>query len=558
MRLTKRLSTIKNADLFFVALGLMLAAIPLSRYAMSVSQFLLLGLWCWHMVDRSYLSKYSSGGLLHPAVFFHFAGDSFSRIYAAFILKLKLFSQNKAALVLSSLYLLHLIGLLYTSNFDYALKDLRIKIPLLLLPLLLSTGPKPSGRVQRLLLLVFIVAVLAGTLISSYILFTRVIADPRDISVFISHIRFSLSVCLSVFILGYFAAGYHFEKRWLKIIFCILICWFLVFLLLMESATGIIITGLVLMAILLYQAFKSKRLVIKLLSTGLLILLPLSVFFYVYHTVTKYSTAEPVHLSSLDKYSPGGSVYTHDTINFGVENGHYVGLYLAIPELRTAWNERSAFDFDGNDKKGQEIRYTLIRFLNSKGYHKDIAGVKRLTGKEVRYIEEGVANAEYLNKFSAKWLIYQIILGYHSYLEHDNPNASSTMQRLEYWRTSLLIIRQNWLTGVGTGDIPDAFIKQYKVMDSPLQQAFRWRSHNQYLSVCIGFGVVGLLWFLVTLVYPGIVTGKFHTYYYMIFWLIVMISMLTEDTLESQDGVTFFAFFNAFLLFSDDDVQNQE
>lgn len=112
--------------------------------------------------------------------------------------------------------------------------------------------------------------------------------------------------------------------------------------------------------------------------------------------------------------------------------------------------------------------------------------------------------------------------------------------------------------GVGTGDLPDAFTRQYQIMDSPLQQSFRWRSHNQYLSIFIAFGIFGLLWFLVTLIYPAIVTRRFLNYFYVIFWLIVIISMFTEDTLESQDGVTFYAFFNAFLLFSGDDSQNQE
>jgi len=557
MRLNTRLTSIRNRDLFFVALGMMLVSIPLSRFAMSISQFTLLGLWFWHMVDRSYLSNYTAASLLRPAVFFRFAADSLSRIYTSFILKLKLFSRNKAALVLASLYLLHIVGLLFTSNFEYALKDLRVKFPLFLLPFLLSTGPKPSLKVQRFLLLVFIAAVLVGTFISAYLLFTRIMGDPRNISVFISHIRFSLSICLCIFILGYFVASRQFEKVWVKIIFSLLICWFLLFLVLMESGTGILITGLLVLTILLYFAFKRRQHpAIKLLSIGLIILLPMSCFFYVYRAAKTYSIPEPVDMQMLEKYSAKGTCYVHDTIHFGVENGHYIGLYLAIPELRTTWNERSTLDFDGADKRGQKIQYTLIRFLNSKGYRKDADGVQRLTNEEVQYIEAGVANAGYLERFSAKSMIYKFIPGYINYRYNGNPNASSAIQRLEYWRTSLLIIKQNWLIGVGTGDIPDAFTRQYQVMDSPLQQAFRWRSHNQYLSIFIAFGIFGFFWFLVTLIYPGIVTRRFRNYLYVIFWLIVIISMFTEDTIESQDGVTFYAFFNAFLLFSGDDEPN--
>lgn len=558
MRLTTRLTSIKNTDLFFVALGMMLASIPLSRFVMSISQFIMLTFWFWHLVDRSYLIKYETESILRPSVFFYFIAESLSRIFAAFVLKMKLFSRNKAALVLTSLYLLHIIGLLCTSNFDYAVKDLRVKFPLLLLPLLLSTGPKVSSKVQRVLLLIFAAAVLIGTFISAYLLFTRIMADPRDISIFVSHIRFSLSICLSIFILGYFVAGHQFYNPRVKFIFCILICWFLVFLVLMESGTGILITGLLVMAILLYFSFTCRKPAVKLLTLGLIILLPISAFLFVYNTAVSYSTVKHVDLQKLDKYSQKGTPYVHDTIQLGVENGQHVGLYLALPELKTAWNERSSFDYNGLDKRGQEIQYTLIRFLNSKGYRKDAEGVKRLSDKEVQYIEAGMADAEYVKKFSARSLIYQFMPGYINYRDNGNPNASSAMQRLEYWRTSILIIEQNWLTGVGTGDLPDAFTRQYEEMNSPLLPAFRWRSHNQYLSIFIAFGLFGFIWFIVTLIYPAVVTKRFKNYFYVIFWLIVIISMFTEDTLETQDGVTFFAFFNAFLLFSGDDVQNQE
>jgi len=35
---------------------------------------------------------------------------------------------------------------------------------------------------------------------------------------------------------------------------------------------------------------------------------------------------------------------------------------------------------------------------------------------------------------------------------------------------------------------------------------------------------------------------------YLSFFIIAVISFLTEDTLETQAGVTFFAFFNSFFL----------
>jgi hypothetical protein len=558
MQLTAKLISIKNSTLFYAALGLMLASIPLSRFAMSVSQFTLLGLWFWHLTDRSYLKDYVLSDLLHPGMMFRFVKQSLLQIFKAFIEKLKLFFGNKAAVVIASLYLLHIIGLLHTSNFDYALKDLRVKIPLLLAPLLLSTGPRPNSFIRKLLLSVFVTAVFAGTLISTYILFFGDVSDPREISVFISHIRFSLSICLSIFILGYFIAGREFERIWIKLLFAILILWFLLFLVFMESITGIMISGIIFLSILFIYVLKQKRIILKVLLAFLIVSLPLAGFYYVKQIAWEYSNSKPVDLKSLDKYSPLGTYYVHDTIHYGIENGQYIGLYLALPELRDAWNIRSSFNFDGNDKRGQQISSTIIRFLNSKGYRKDKDGIMHLTNDEVHFIEDGVANAEYLKKISIRSIVYEFILGYNNYREQGNPNASSAMQRVEFWKTSLLLIQQHWLVGVGTGDLPDAFSRQYEEMKTPLEKVNRWRSHNQYLSIFIAFGIFGFLWFMFTLIYPAVITKRYRNYYYTIFWLIAVISMLAEDTLETQDGVTFFAFFNAFLLFSGDEEQELE
>jgi O-antigen ligase len=123
------------------------------------------------------------------------------------------------------------------------------------------------------------------------------------------------------------------------------------------------------------------------------------------------------------------------------------------------------------------------------------------------------------------------------------------MQRFEYWKASAHIIKHNWLIGVGTGDLDDAFNRTYTQLDSKLHESFRMRSHNQFLAVFIAFGIFGLLWFIFTLLYPGLKSGKFTNYFYIVFFIIIIMSMLTEDTLETQAGATFFAFFNALLLF---------
>ena len=125
-------------------------------------------------------------------------------------------------------------------------------------------------------------------------------------------------------------------------------------------------------------------------------------------------------------------------------------------------------------------------------------------------------------------------------------------QRIEFIKASLNIIKENILFGVGTGDIANAFANYYEETNSKLLPENRFRSHNQYLAITVAFGIVGLLWFLFSMFYPIFADKKNRNYLYLIFIFIMALSMLTEDTLETQIGVTLFAFFNSFLVFTRD------
>ena len=92
-------------------------------------------------------------------------------------------------------------------------------------------------------------------------------------------------------------------------------------------------------------------------------------------------------------------------------------------------------------------------------------------------------------------------------------------------------------------------------MNSPLEKKFRLGAHNQYLTFAVTFGIAGFVWFLFSLFYPlrQLVQAKMFDYFYITFFVIALLSMLSEDTLETQAGVSFFAFFNCLLLFGRDE-----
>lgn len=525
---------IASSEMFY-SMILLVISLPLSEFGMSVAQFLLFFSWLFEGADFNADRKNSAVAAIGQSVLNNV------------VRKFRKAGTNYLLLIFLLFYFLHVAGLFYTSDFSYGLKDLRVKLPLLTFPVLLATSTAISTKRLNILLLFFALAVMAGSFISYYIYLTRPISDTREISIFISHIRFSLFVAMSIFILIGFIRYNSFGGKYTRVIFTICAIWLLFFLFILKSSTGIFITAFIFLLLIVLSIIKHRKFLIP--GLAVLVILLFATWFYVRDIYQNMTVAEPIIMNG-QAMTALGNPYTHDTATYGIEYGRYVGSYLAEDEMKNAWNERSSLPYDGLDKKGQVLRYTLIRYLHSKGFHKDAEGVKKLSDKEVSEVENGIANVEYLHKLSPRSYIEQMLMGYISYRNENNPNASSMIQRIEYWKTSAWIISHKPVFGYGTGDVKDVFEKAYVETNSRLLPEFRHRSHNQFLAITIAFGVVGLLIFLVSLFYPPVQLAKFTNYYYLIFFVIALISFLTEDTLETQAGASFFGFFSALFLFS--------
>jgi len=461
----------------------------------------------------------------------------------------KNFFSNKPAMIFSSIFLLHIVGLFFTTDYDYAWKDLRTKLPIFLLPLFISTSQSFRKRDFYGFIMLFIASVLVRTLINSGNLVQENFIDIRNISKSISHIIVSLLISFSFFSLLYFLFLKRTFPLVLKILFGIVLIWLSVYLVISKSVTGLVVISLTILIMLIVLIFRSRKNWIKVSLLGFFLVLITTFIVYFQGVRKDYYHVNKVDFSTLDSVTPRGARYTHYIHHKETENGNYLWIYLQWDELRATWNKRSKFRYDSLDERHQRISNTLVRFLASKGYRKDADGVMKLTDDEIHEIEKGTANVVFSQTFSIRGRIYELLWGYDEYRKSGDPTGSSVMQRLEFWKASWGLIQQNWLTGVGTGDMNEAFQQQYTRMHTKLAPDQRWRSHNQFLSIFVGFGIFGLLWFLFSVFYPPIVLGKFSDYFFLIFIIIAIISMIPEDTIESQAGVTFFAFFYTFLLF---------
>ena len=252
--------------------------------------------------------------------------------------------------------------------------------------------------------------------------------------------------------------------------------------------------------------------------------------------------------STLEKKTALGNDYWHDTIHSPVEDGRYVGLYYCRKELQEAWPQRSNLPLDGETLSGDNLEATLARYLTSKDLRKDYEGVMALTNEDVHNIEQGIPNYNNWLHPGLRARLSATLFEYGLYRKYNNPNGGSLSQRIEFTRASFHIIRQHPWFGVGTGDVPQAFSQAYDEIHSPLKEEFRFRAHNQYLAIAVAFGLVGLAFFIVVLLYPYISSKKYCTYLYTVFLCIMLLSMFPEDTLETQAGASLYAFFEALFI----------
>jgi TM2 domain-containing membrane protein YozV len=243
-----------------------------------------------------------------------------------------------------------------------------------------------------------------------------------------------------------------------------------------------------------------------------------------------------------------GNTYTHEPQRKDTENGNLVWIYLCEDELRREWNRFSSMKFDGNDKKGQVLKYTLIRYMTSAGLTKDSSGFSAMTPADISCVERGITNRNFHAWSPWRSKVYEIIWQIDYFRNGGNPSGHSITQRLVYARTGLNIFLRNPLLGTGTGDLKLEFLKQYEDERSVLDKAHRL-SHNQFLNFLITFGIIGTIIIMWSLFFPFISEKRFEEYMPAVFMILLVLSMLWEDTLDTHTGVSFFAYFYSVFIF---------
>lgn len=127
-------------------------------------------------------------------------------------------------------------------------------------------------------------------------------------------------------------------------------------------------------------------------------------------------------------------------------------------------------------------------------------------------------------------------------------NTYSISRRLAAWQSALDVARQDLWLGVGPADTKAAMMHQYDWRDYGVQYQNRAMIHNQYLHFLVGGGVLGLLLWLLLLVWPLMQPAARRNPYIRSFLFVMAVAMLVDSLLEVQIGYNLFVFGYGFLV----------
>jgi O-antigen ligase len=367
-------------------------------------------------------------------------------IYSLFDLKftiavLKKSIKNKFLILFISLFIIHLLGLLYTSNFRYAFKDLDIKFPLLVFPFLLI-GRGVSKNTIDLILKGFVI----GCIICSIGAFSnsiQVYSQTRDVSKMLYEgMQFIMHSSYFALYLS-FAIAYLFFK--------------------LDSKNSL---------------FSNNNLAIFSL-----------IFFFIIVVIFLNSRA--------------------GMIGLGVSFLFFLFYVIIEKRLKLFYFLISIF---------------LLTSLFVLTTSSQIFNRFKLISKESVNVTSSVPNVEPVS------------------------NINNIDLRMAILTIGFDLFKESPVIGYGTGDIKDVLVEGYKKENFIKGYDRKYNCHNQFLQFLLAFGIIGLLVFLVSLVYPMFFAFFKKNYLYVFLILMLCFNFLFESMLETKAGVEFYAFFNALLI----------
>jgi len=461
--------------------------------------------------------------------------------------KWELLRTNKIFWILSSVFLAHVLGLFYTQDLSAGWDDVRTKIPLMFLPMLLFSTKPLSTREFKWVLVFFILGSVTNSLwCLAYTHLLHRNEEVRNASRFMSHIRLGLFLNMAICVCVYFWRAV--PRPLVRLGVPVLIFYFLFCFYALGLASGLLNFLLLLVFFGGYLIIK-QRLSVKLISVFFLAALFAGIYFYVRSIDKEQHDTQPGAQNVPQVSTPWGSSYIHFEKDGQKENGNFVLININLDELQRGWKRVAPEDSFNFAQQYNMPRYdVLVRYLASKGVNKDSLAINNLSKNDVQNIKSNIANYRQPGWSFFHRRVYEFVNEYDDFKNQRHVSGRSGTMRYYFWKAAWYAIGQHPLIGVGSGDVQQAMTDAYKKTHSPLDTEWYKRPHNQFLTVTVALGVIGFFILLISLIFPVIKLGKTLSWLYWPFLFIAILSFMVEDTLETQAGMTFFAFFNSLLV----------
>lgn len=152
------------------------------------------------------------------------------------------------------------------------------------------------------------------------------------------------------------------------------------------------------------------------------------------------------------------------------------------------------------------------------------------------------SKVSYINQRFSSNLIADILTDSNS--EYKLQGAEPRILR---WEAALELIACSPAIGYGTGDEIDMLKTKYVEHELFVSYIESFNAHNQYLSYALKNGIAGLVVFLGLLAYYLALAIRSKSFVYTCFLLLIVIGFFSENILDANKGIFFFAFFNTFI-----------
>lgn len=450
---------------------------------------------------------------------------------------------HPSAIVSFAFLFVFCLGFIRADQTSVAFDNLISKLLLFLAPVIVTSSQALTRRQLRIVSGAFVLSVTVASIVNFIYFLTHNIVDIREISIFISHIRFALCIDIALILLFAFIIKEENIKQGWRILASVLIVWLLFYMAVSQTLTGIILLMLIILVYAVHILVRHRQQKwMKHVAVAFLAIFT-GVAAYTVVLTYQYFHIDKSQLEQLDSCTVNGNPYEHDLHSL-VESGSLTGVYVCREELKTAWAQRSDIEYDALTEA------TLIRYLNSLHQSKDSLSVMAMSDGDVRNVELRIANAAYTQVFGLKKSLYPIFFSYQLYQAYGIVEESTLLQRVECWKASWHQIALHPVLGMGLGDHKKAVDEQLQARKSSNMNKTMMGSHNQFLSFWLMGGGIVLAYFLFSVFYPFIEKKEKISFVYVAFFILMFCSMFTEDTLETQAGMTLYAVMNAILLYS--------